>query len=110
METRLDNFGLAPAEIGAVERQIADLKVRQQLTLVLFHTETTKKSYVLKNHLNVHNFLNNFYLECHKVHCMNAFLSLNDPLLLGNVIQYMMLLLGILFLIVLCFMILIIVF
>lgn len=35
MEKRLDNFGLAPAEIGAVEKQIADLKVCQHLMLIL---------------------------------------------------------------------------
>jgi len=32
MEMQLGSFGLAPAEISAVEKQIADLKVRQHLT------------------------------------------------------------------------------
>ena len=44
------------------------------------------------------------------VHCMNAFLSLNNPLLVKNFIQNIIFLLVILFLIVQCIMIFIIVF
>ena len=39
MEKRLDNFGLTPAEISAVEKQITDLKVSINISLV-FHVNS----------------------------------------------------------------------
>jgi len=37
MENRLDSFGLVPAEISAVEKQISDLKVCNHLLFILFY-------------------------------------------------------------------------
>jgi len=46
MEKRLDNFGLTPAEISAVEKQIADLKVSIDISRSFFR--------VWKSHMNMY--------------------------------------------------------
>jgi len=49
MENRLDSFGLVPAEISAVEKQISDLKVCNHLLFILLYM----KRHILKNTGNV---------------------------------------------------------
>jgi len=49
MENRLDSFGLVPAEISDIEKQISDLKVCKNLLLIVFHV----KSHIWKNCMTI---------------------------------------------------------
>jgi len=46
-ENQLDSFGIVPAEIGAIEKQITDLKVCKRSLLILFYVNRTTRIYII---------------------------------------------------------------